>query len=37
MFFSNLLDIDINRDSATNYLKETYAKFIPTEINEMET
>lgn len=36
MFFSNLLDIDINRDSATNYLKETYAKFIPTEINELE-
>ncbi|RDU15469.1 MULTISPECIES: ATP-binding protein [Enterobacterales] len=36
MFFSNLLDIDINRDSATNYLKETYSKFIPTEINELE-
>lgn len=36
MFFSNLLDIDINRDSATNYLKETYAKFIPAEINELE-
>lgn len=36
MFFSNLLDIDINRDSATNYLRETYAKFIPTEINELE-
>ncbi|XGM37167.1 ATP-binding protein [Klebsiella pneumoniae] len=36
MFFSNLLDIDINRDSATNYLKETYAKFIPTEVNELK-
>ncbi|WP_052959285.1 hypothetical protein [Hafnia alvei] len=36
MFFSNLLDIDINRDSATNYLKETYAKFIPAEVNELE-
>lgn len=36
MFFSKLLDIDINRDSATNYLKETYAKFIPTEHNEVE-
>ncbi|PWC10071.1 ATP-binding protein [Brenneria corticis] len=36
MFFSNLLDIDINRESATSYLKETYAKFIPTEFNELE-
>lgn len=29
MFFSNLLDIDINRESATNYLYSTYERFIP--------
>lgn len=34
MFFSRLLDIDVNRESATNYLKETYSKFIPTVYSE---
>ena len=29
MFFSDLLDIDINRESATSYLRSTYEKFIP--------
>lgn len=33
MFFSSLLDVDINRESATNYLHSTYEKFIP-KINE---
>lgn len=36
MFFSNLLDIDISRESATDYLKETYERFIPTENKELE-
>lgn len=27
--FSDLLDIDINRESATSYLRSTYEKFIP--------
>ncbi|WP_282677197.1 ATP-binding protein [Serratia marcescens] len=29
MFFSRLLDIDVNRETATNYLQSTYEKFIP--------
>lgn len=29
MFFSNLLDIDINRETATKYLYSTYERFIP--------
>lgn len=31
MFFSKLLDIDVNRETATKYLSSTYAKFIPKE------
>lgn len=37
MFFSNLLDIDINRETATNYLQSTYEKYIPKSDKETES
>ncbi len=37
MFFSKLLDVDVNRESATDYLKKTYEKFIPVTSDELDT
>ncbi|MBU9818807.1 hypothetical protein J1782_02740, partial [Rahnella sp. BCC 1045] len=37
MFFSKLLDIDINRETATKYLSSTYEKFIPSNEENADT